>query len=65
MWEELGIGVGTGFFIISVLYLTVKCAVKNGIREVFDERDKRLNIEQEKNSNEVNNFPKESETKDI
>lgn len=50
MWEELGISIGTGFFVISVLYLTVKRAVKIGIREVFDERDKRSNIEQEKNN---------------
>lgn len=37
MWEELGISGGTAIIILIALYFVVKWAVKNGIREAYEE----------------------------
>ena len=35
MWNELGISGGTAIVILIALYLVIKCAVKNGIKESY------------------------------
>lgn len=37
MWEELGISGGTAIIILIVLYFVIKWAVKNGIKEAYEE----------------------------
>lgn len=37
MWQELGISGGTAIIVLIALYFVVKCAVKNGITEAYEE----------------------------
>ena len=37
MWDELGISGGTAIIILTALYFVVKWAVKNGVKEAYDE----------------------------
>lgn len=37
MWEELGISGGTAIIILIALYFIIKWAVKNGIKEAYEE----------------------------
>lgn len=37
MWEELGISGGTAILILIALYFIVKWAVKNGIKEAYEQ----------------------------
>lgn len=37
MWEELGISGGTALVILIALYFIIKWAVKNGIKEAYEE----------------------------
>lgn len=37
MWEELGISGGTAIIVLIALYFVVKWAVKNGIKEAYEE----------------------------
>ncbi len=37
MWEELGISAGTAIIVLIALYFIVKWAVKNGIKEAFED----------------------------
>lgn len=37
MWEELGISSGTAIIILIALYFIVKWAVKNGVKEAYEE----------------------------
>lgn len=37
MWEELGISGGTAIIVLIVLYFIIKWAVKNGIKEAYEE----------------------------
>lgn len=37
MWEELGISSGTAIIILIALYFVVKWAVKNGIKEAYED----------------------------
>ena len=37
MWEELGISGGTAIIVLTALYLIIKWAVKNGIKEAYKE----------------------------
>lgn len=37
MWEELGISSGTAIIILIALYFVVKWAVKNGIKEAYQD----------------------------
>ncbi len=35
LWEELGISGGTALIVLFSLYLTIKLAVKNGMKEAY------------------------------
>lgn len=35
MWDELGISVGTAIVVLIALYLAVKWAAKNGVKEAY------------------------------
>ena len=37
MLKELGISFGTAFFILIILYFVIKWAVKNGIKEAYQD----------------------------
>lgn len=37
MWDELGISGGTAIIILTALYFVVKWAVKNGVKEAYEE----------------------------
>lgn len=37
MWEELGISSGTAIIILIALYFIMKWAVKNGVKEAYEE----------------------------
>jgi len=37
MWEELGISGGTAIIVLIVLYFIIKLAVKNGVKEAYEE----------------------------
>ena len=37
MWDELGISGGTAIIILTALYFVVKWAVKNGLKEAYEE----------------------------
>lgn len=37
MWEELGISGGTAIIVLIALYFIVKWAVKNGVKEAYEE----------------------------
>ena len=37
MWEELGISGGTAIIVLIVLYFIIKWAVKNGVKEAYEE----------------------------
>lgn len=37
MWEELGISGGTAIIVLIALYFIIKWAVKNGIKEAYEE----------------------------
>lgn len=37
MWEELGISSGTAIIILIALYFVIKWAVKNGIKEAYED----------------------------
>lgn len=37
MWEELGISGGTAIMVLIALYFIVKWAVKNGVKEAYEE----------------------------
>lgn len=37
MWEELGISGGTAIIILIALYFVVKWAVKNGIKDAYED----------------------------
>jgi len=37
MWEELGISGGTAIIVLIALYFIVKWAVKNGIKEAYED----------------------------
>ncbi|WP_317311192.1 DUF6019 family protein [Clostridium thermobutyricum] len=37
MWEELGISSGTAFIILIALYFVIKWAVKNGVKEAYED----------------------------
>lgn len=37
MWEELGISGGTAIIVLTALYFVIKWAVKNGIKEAYEE----------------------------
>lgn len=39
MWEELGISSGTGIIILIALYFVIKWAVKNGIKQYYEEKE--------------------------
>ena len=41
MWEELGISGGTAVIILIALYFVIKWAVKNGIKEAYEEMAKK------------------------
>ena len=40
MFEELGISMGTAIVILIALYFVIKWAVRNGIRDFFEEMEK-------------------------
>lgn len=37
MWEELGMSGGTAIIVLIVLYFIIKWAVKNGVKEAYEE----------------------------
>lgn len=37
MWEELGISGGTAIIVLITLYFIIKWAVKNGVKEAYEE----------------------------
>ncbi len=37
MWEELGISGGTAIIVLIALYFIIKWAVKNGVKEAYEE----------------------------
>lgn len=37
MWEELGISSGTAIIILIALYFVIKWAVKNGVKEAYED----------------------------
>ena len=37
MWNELGISGGTAIIVLIVLYFIIKLAVKNGVKEAYEE----------------------------
>lgn len=37
MWKELGISGGTAILVLFTLYFLIKWAVKNGIKEAYEE----------------------------
>lgn len=37
MWEELGISGGTAIIILIALYFVIKWAVKNGIKDAYED----------------------------
>ena len=37
MWEELGISGGTAIIVLIVLYFIIKWAVKNGVKEAYED----------------------------
>lgn len=37
MWEELGISGGTAIVILIALYFVIKWAVKNGVKEAYED----------------------------
>ena len=37
MWDELGISGGTAIIILTALYFVIKWAVKNGVKEAYEE----------------------------
>lgn len=39
MWEELGISGGTAIIILIALYFIIKWAVKNGIKQYYEEKE--------------------------
>ena len=39
MWEELGISGGTAIIILIALYFVIKWAVKNGIKQYYEEKE--------------------------
>lgn len=42
MFQELGISAGTAIIILIVLYFIIKWAVKNGIKEAYEDIKKKL-----------------------
>lgn len=39
MWEELGISWGNAIVILIALYFVIKWAVKNGIKQYYEEKE--------------------------
>ena len=39
MWEELGISAGTGMIVLIAVYFVIKWAVKNGIKQYYEEKE--------------------------
>lgn len=37
MWDELGISGGTAIIVLVALYFVIKWAVKNGVKEAYEE----------------------------
>ncbi len=37
MWEELGISGGTAIVVLFALYFVIKWAIKNGVKEAYEE----------------------------
>lgn len=37
MWEELGISGGTAFIVLVAFYFIIKWAVKNGVKEAYED----------------------------
>lgn len=37
MWDELGISGGTAIIVLAALYFVIKWAVKNGVKEAYEE----------------------------
>ena len=52
MWQELGISGGTAIIVLIALYFVIKWAVKNGIKEAYNEIEKnKMQDELEKDKN--------------
>lgn len=54
MWEELGISGGTAIIILFALYFVIKWAVKNGIKQYYEEKE-----EKEKMKTQLEEYHKE------
>lgn len=54
MWEELGISGGTAIIILFALYFVIKWAVKNGIKQYYEEKE-----EEEKMKAQLEEYHKE------
>ncbi len=37
MWEELGISAGTGIIVLIMQYFIIKWAVKNGVKDAYED----------------------------
>lgn len=44
MWEELGISGGTAIIILFALYFVIKWAVKNGIKQYYEEKEEKEKV---------------------
>ncbi|MBQ1992522.1 MAG: hypothetical protein II233_07105 [Clostridia bacterium] len=43
LWEDLGISGGTAIIVLIALYFIIKWAVKNGIKEAYEDIEKKEN----------------------
>ena len=44
MWKELGISGGTAIIILIALYFVIKWAVKNGIKQYYEEKEQEIKM---------------------
>ncbi|WP_055070470.1 DUF6019 family protein [Clostridium massiliamazoniense] len=62
MWEELGISSGTALIILIALYLIIKWAVKNGIKEAYTDITGNETDKQKKINQAINMYAKTDKT---
>ena len=52
MWEELGISGGTAIIVLIALYFVIKWAVKNGVKQAYEDITAKKAVENIKNEKE-------------